>query len=172
MLDCSAVSELSERSTRAAARVVRLRAEGRWPPLVPSVVLVEALSGVAGKDAPANRFPKACEVTDAPDEQLARRAASLRHRAGRGSAVDALAVAAAEPDGAVLTQDLGDLQALAAHGKGFGSREREGGAPRSLSSPYTAAMLTPPSAPARWTVRPTSSSTSAEARASGSSRRP
>ena len=35
--------------------------------------------------------------------------------AGRGSAVNALVVAVAEPAGAVLTGDLADLRALAAH---------------------------------------------------------
>ena len=45
---------------------------------------------------------------------LARRAAELRRRARRGSAVDALVVAVAEPDGAVLTGDEADITALAA----------------------------------------------------------
>lgn len=44
---------------------------------------------------------------------LARRAAFLRLRARRGSAVDALVVAVAEPDGTVLTSDLNDRDALA-----------------------------------------------------------
>ena len=38
-------------------------------------------------------------------------------RAGQGSAVDAVVVAMAEPDGAVLTHDIEDLQALAAHAR-------------------------------------------------------
>ena len=46
---------------------------------------------------------------------LARRAALLRKRAKRGSAVDALVVAHAEPAGTVLTSDPHDLAALAAH---------------------------------------------------------
>ena len=45
---------------------------------------------------------------------LARRAAELRRRARRGSAVDALVVAVAEPNGAVLTGDEADITALAA----------------------------------------------------------
>jgi hypothetical protein len=73
------------------------------------------LEGHAGRDAPENRFLKACDVTDALPETLARRAALLRRRARRGSAVDALVVAHAEPRGAVLTSDLEDLEALAAH---------------------------------------------------------
>jgi hypothetical protein len=39
----------------------------------------------------------------------------LRARARRGSAVDAILVALAEPDGTVLTADQGDLRALAGH---------------------------------------------------------
>jgi len=35
--------------------------------------------------------------------------------AGRGSAVDAVVVAGAEPGGAVLTGDVADLRALAEH---------------------------------------------------------
>jgi hypothetical protein len=48
-------------------------------------------------------------------EALARRAAALRRRARRGSAVDALVVASAEPGGTVLTSDTPDLSALAGH---------------------------------------------------------
>ena len=46
-------------------------------------------------------------------EQLARRAARLRTLAGRGSAVDALVVAMAEPGGMVVTGDNADIGALA-----------------------------------------------------------
>jgi sirohydrochlorin ferrochelatase len=45
---------------------------------------------------------------------LARRAAELRRRTRKGSAVDALVIALAEPNGAVLTSDVSDLDALAA----------------------------------------------------------
>ena len=62
-------------------------------------------------------FLKKCEVLNAPDEKLARRAGALRARAGRGSAVDAVVVAMAEPGGAVLTHDAADLRALAAHAR-------------------------------------------------------
>jgi len=46
--------------------------------------------------------------------QLVRRAAHLRRLAGKGSAIDALVVANAEPGGSVLTSDRPDLTALAA----------------------------------------------------------
>jgi len=115
VLDSSAVSRLAERSRYAAALIHALRDEGIWPPVVPSVVLVECLHGYAGRDAIENRFLKTCDLVEEVSEPLARRAAFLRRRAKRGSAVDALVVAIAEPGGTVLTSDLRDLDALAAH---------------------------------------------------------
>jgi hypothetical protein len=81
--------------------------------MLPAVVLVECLEGHVGRDALTNRFLKTCDIVEEISEPLARRAAMLRRRAGRGSAVDALVVAFAEPGGTVLTSDLEDLQALA-----------------------------------------------------------
>ena len=95
--------------------ILALREEGLWPPLVPSVVLVECLQGHAGRDAPTNRLLKTCDLAENVGEALARRAAFLRRRARRGSVVDALVVALAEPGGTVLTTDPDDLEALAAH---------------------------------------------------------
>jgi predicted nucleic acid-binding protein len=82
---------------------------------VPTAVLVECLQGHAGKDAAANRFLKTCDVSEELKESVARRAAYLRRRARRGSAVDAIVVAHAESGATVLTSDLRDLEALAAH---------------------------------------------------------
>lgn len=118
VLDSGAVSRLAERSRYAAALIQALRDEGVWPPVVPSVVLVECLQGHAGRDAIANRFLKTCDVVESVREPLARRAALLRRRARRGSAVDALVVAIAEPDGTVLTSDPKDLDALATYAQG------------------------------------------------------
>lgn len=120
ILDSSAISRLAERSTRALALLRSLRAAQLWPPVVPSVVLVESLQGHSRRDANVNRFLKTCIVDDKIAVELARRAARLRRLAGRGSAVDALLVAVAEPDGTVLTGDAEDLQALAAHADGVG----------------------------------------------------
>jgi hypothetical protein len=89
--------------------------QGIWPPVVPTVVLVECLSGRSQHDAVTNRFLKTCDIVDEVPEQLARRAGILRAVAQRGSAVDALVVALAEPSGSVLTGDIGDLRALATH---------------------------------------------------------
>lgn len=115
ILDSGAVSRLAERSRASVALIVALRNEGLWPAAVPSVVLVECLEGHAGRDANENQLLKTCDVIDRIPESLARRAALLRRRARRGSAVDALVVALAEPGGTVLTTDPDDLEALASH---------------------------------------------------------
>lgn len=115
VLDSGAVSRLAERSPRAAALIMVLRREGLWPPLVPSVVLVESVTGHGARDAGMNRFLKTCDIDTELPEPLARRAAALRTAAHRGSAVDAIVVAAAEPGGTVLTGDVEDLRALASH---------------------------------------------------------
>ena len=113
VLDSGGVSRLAERSRQAVALILALRERGVWPPLVPTVVLVEYLQGHAGRDAHANTFLKTCDVVEDVPERVARRAALLRRKARRGSAVDALVVAFAEPDATVLTGDPDDLAALA-----------------------------------------------------------
>ena len=118
VLDAGGLSRLAARSLRASALLAALRREHFWPPLVPSSVLVECLTGHAGRDANVNRLLRTCNVEERVSEVLARRAAALRFAARRGSAIDALVVASAEPDGVVLTSDLGDLRALAAHSHG------------------------------------------------------
>lgn len=118
VLDSSGVSHLAERSSRAVALIRELQAHRIWPPLVPTVVLVECLSGRSGADANTNRLLKSCDVQPALPPALARRCASLRYRAARGSAVDAVTVGLAEPEGIVLTSDPDDLQALAADATG------------------------------------------------------
>lgn len=115
VLDSGAVSRLAERSRRSVALIATLRTAGSWPPVVPAPVLIEALHGHAGRDAQTNRLLKVCNVIEQVPEKLARRAALLRYLARRGSAIDALVVAMAEPGGTVLTSDLADLRALAAH---------------------------------------------------------
>lgn len=113
VLDSGAISRLAERSRQAAALILAFRESGLWPPLVPSVVLVECLQGDGGRDALTNRFLKTCEIVEAVPEALARRAALLRRQARRGSAGDALVVALAEPGGTVVTADPDDLEAIA-----------------------------------------------------------
>jgi len=77
--------------------------------------MVESLTRRADRDAPANRLLKICDLDDRLPTARARRAATFCHRARRGSAVDAIVVASAEPGGTVLTQDRDDLVALALH---------------------------------------------------------
>jgi hypothetical protein len=115
VLDSGAVTRLAERSGRAAALIAALRAEGLWPPVVPSMVLVECLTGDGPRDAAQHRFLQTCDIAQTVSVPLARRAAWLRSRARTGSAVDALVIAVAEPGGTVLTGDLADLRALAEH---------------------------------------------------------
>ncbi len=114
VLDSGGLSRLATRDQATAAMLIVLRQRGLWPPVVPTMVLVESLTG-RQQDANVNRFLKLCEIDAAVSERVARRAATLRTRAGRGSAVDALVVTFAEPGGHVLTSDAQDLNALAAN---------------------------------------------------------
>ena len=114
VLDSGAITWLTKPSKRSVAVVVELRRLGLWPPVVPSAVLIECLTGDGRRDATANRLIKTCDVVDELPSALARRAAALRTGARRESAVDALVVATAEPGGVVLTGDAEDLEPLAA----------------------------------------------------------
>lgn len=115
VLDSGALTKLARRTRQNAALLAVLHSEGLWPAIVPSVVIVESTTGRSGPDANTNRLLTTCDVvTDLP-ESTARRAASLRFQARRGSAVDAIVVASAELGGAVMTGDVDDLDALASH---------------------------------------------------------
>ena len=81
--------------------------------MVPAPVLVECLTGQAGRDAPANRLLKTCDVVTELPQALARRCTRLRFEGRRGSAVDAIVIGVAEPDVVVLSSDTADLAALA-----------------------------------------------------------
>jgi hypothetical protein len=115
VLDSGGVTRLARRNQNALAKIGALRRLGLWPPVVPSVVLVECLAGKQRFDANVNRFLKTCEILGPVPERVARRAALLRAQAKKGSAVDALVVAIAEPGGDVLSGDLGDLDALSGY---------------------------------------------------------
>jgi hypothetical protein len=118
VLDSGGVSRLSRQSQEVAALMTVFRRDGIWPPVIPSIVLVESLSGRQRTDALTNRFLKTCNIVDDLSQPLVRRAAALRASARRGSAVDAVVVAMAEPGGTVLSGDLGDLRALASYAEG------------------------------------------------------
>jgi hypothetical protein len=118
VLDSGGVTRLSRQSQEAAAIITVLKRDDLWPPKVPSAVLVGCLSRRQRTDALTNRFLKTCEIIEELPQYLARRAGALRALAQRGSAVDAIVVAMAEPGGAVLSGDLGDLRALASNSDG------------------------------------------------------
>ena len=118
VLDSGGLSRLAEPGLRSTRLMEALRERGTWPPTVPTVVLTESLSGRPRTDAAVNRMLKWCTVAEEVSEPLARRAGVLRALARRGSAVDALVVATAEPGGIVLTGDFDDLSALADHAVG------------------------------------------------------
>lgn len=120
VLDSGGFGRLAERSKKALALIEEFRRAGMWPPVVPTMVLVESLQGHPGRDANANRFLKTVVQDDVVSLDVARRAAELRRRARRGSAVDALVVSLAEPNGTVLTGDEADISALAAVSNGVG----------------------------------------------------
>lgn len=115
VLDSGGVSRLAKRDKDTAALIIALRSRGLWPVIVPTVVLTESLTGSVQRDANTNRFLKSCDLRPSISERVARRAAVLRTNARRGSAVDALVVAIAEPGSTVLTSDGDDLRALAAN---------------------------------------------------------
>ena len=118
ILDSGGISFLAKRNEDTAATIRVFVRDGLWPPRVPSVVLVESLTGRQQSDALVNRLLKTCDVFEELSEAMARRAADLRHQARRGSAVDAVLVAVAEPSGTILTGDVGDLKALASYADG------------------------------------------------------
>lgn len=113
LLDSGGLSRLAQPRARTAALIEVFERDGIWPPLVPSIVLAESLSGRQRTDAAVNWFLKTCTVVEEIPESVARRAGALRAQARRGSAVDALVVAMAEPGGTVLTGDIEDFRALA-----------------------------------------------------------
>lgn len=115
VLDSGGLSRLAARTKTSVAIIRALTSHGLWPPIVPTVVLVESLNGNSSRDAKTHRLLKTCIIESTVSEALARRAAELRRLGRSGSAVDALVVALAEPGGTVLTGDRADIEALAAH---------------------------------------------------------
>lgn len=115
VLDSQGLSVMARRR----GRLVGLRRSEFWPVLVPSVVLVEALTGDHRRDHGVNRFLKTCQVQPV-NEVHAREAARLRTATGRAgtiAATDAVvaAIASTVAEPVVVTSDPDDLSALAAH---------------------------------------------------------
>ncbi len=114
VLDSGGVSALA--GNRKA--LTELRHRRKWPPVIPSVVLAESLTGDHRRDFHVNHLIGLSVVADV-DEAAARRAAKLRTDTGRAaeiSAIDAIVVAIAVDiaDANVLTSDASDLCDLAA----------------------------------------------------------
>lgn len=116
-LDSGAVSRLARTDQQSAADIQQLKRAGYWPPIVHTVVLAESVSGRAQDDVQVDRLIKTCRVQEELLEGIARRAGDLRAKTGRGSVVDALLVAMAEDGGAVMTDDLTDVGALASNAR-------------------------------------------------------
>lgn len=118
-LDSSALTRFATHDRATMARIQRLLDRGLWPPLVPTAVLVESLTGRGPRDARVNRLLRTCDLV-ALDVDVARRAASLRTQARKGSAVDAIVVATAEVQASelVITGDEQDIAALAVNAQG------------------------------------------------------
>lgn len=115
VLDSGGLTRLASRTRRTAALIEAFRRHGLWPPAVPTVGIAESTTGKARTDAHINQLLKACDIDPTVSERTARRAGQLRAAARRGSAVDAVVVALAEPGSTVATTDPDDLHALAAH---------------------------------------------------------
>lgn len=118
VVDSGGLSRLASRTKAAAALIRALQSQELWPPILPTMVLVESLHGDPRRDANTHRFLKMCIIETSVSEKTARRAAELRRLAKTGSAVDALVVAIAEPGATVLTGDRVDIEALAAYADG------------------------------------------------------
>ncbi|HEY1737616.1 MAG TPA: PIN domain-containing protein [Acidimicrobiia bacterium] len=118
-LDASALTKLAAHDRTTMARLQRLLERDLWPPVVPTWVLVESLTGRGPRDARVNRLLRTCDIIDL-DAVIARRAAALRTRARAGSAVDAIVVATAEAEASnlVITGDRDDITKLAGHAHG------------------------------------------------------
>ena len=117
-LDSSALTRFATHDRVTVARIQRLKDRDLWPPIVPTAVLVESLTGHGPRDARVNRLLRTCDVASL-DIDIARSAARLRTSARRGSAVDAIVVATAEAASSklVITGDESDISSLAAHAK-------------------------------------------------------
>lgn len=78
ILDSSGVSRLARRRRDSAATIAACKSQGLWPPLVPSVVLAESISGRQHHDANINRFLKTGDIIEDLPQHLARRTGALR----------------------------------------------------------------------------------------------
>lgn len=78
VLDSGGVTRLARRRQDSAALIAVFARDGLWPPVVPSIVVAESVSGRQRTDAEVNRLLKTCHVVEELPERLARRAGALR----------------------------------------------------------------------------------------------
>ena len=62
VLDSGGLSRLSQQKQENVTLSAVLSRDGYWPPIVPSVVLAESISGRQHTDANTNRLLKRCET--------------------------------------------------------------------------------------------------------------
>ena len=110
ILDSGAVTFFARIPQTLAEYERRLRDETI---VVPSAVLVECRTGDVRRDTAVDRLIKRLSIDERLPKGLTRKASALRTAARRGSVVDALVIAYADPGGRVITGDLKDLKALA-----------------------------------------------------------
>ena len=72
VLDSGVVSRLAAGIKTARSLIGALKAQDLWPPVVPTMVLVESLQGVPRRDAKTHRFLKMCIIETAVSESTAR----------------------------------------------------------------------------------------------------
>ncbi len=84
ILDSGGLSYLAKRNQDAAATIRVFVRDGLWPPVVPSVVLAESITGRQRDDANLNRLLKTCDIVGQLPEEVARRAGELRFRPDGG----------------------------------------------------------------------------------------
>ena len=68
------VSRLAQRRPETVALIAVFKWDGLWPPIVPTVVLAESLSGRQHTDAIVNRLLKTCNTVEELPQHVARRA--------------------------------------------------------------------------------------------------
>lgn len=111
VLDAGAVTALAH----DRALINALRKSGAWPPLVPTAVLAESLTGDHRRDFHENRLLRMCTLRPVT-EIIARHAATLRYASSRDgmSVVDAIVAATADHagGGVVWTSDPEDPDRL------------------------------------------------------------
>ncbi|MDO5499348.1 MAG: hypothetical protein Q4F67_06665 [Propionibacteriaceae bacterium] len=115
ILDASGLSALAGNR----AKLIELRDRGLWPPQVPALVLVEALTSDGRLAGGVHRLLASCQVREV-DERVFREAARLRAMSGRADQISPVsavvaAFAASHPEPVVITRDRGELDLLAAH---------------------------------------------------------